>query len=80
MRTISPLLSCDIPLPLDLDRHTSFDDKEDFLGARVHVPRGRGTQRHAQHVDHGFLNFLILVPQISAQDLREFRPALRTLG
>src|SRR5712691_5486898 len=51
-------------LPLDLDRHASFNNKENFLGARMHVPGGCGARRHFQHVDHGLANFLILALQI----------------
>src|SRR5712691_3639109 len=33
-------------LSLDLDRHASLNDKEDFLGARVHVPGSCRARRH----------------------------------
>src|SRR5262245_36026640 len=67
-------------LSFDLDRQISFDNKEDFLRVRMHVPGGPYARRHFQDVDYSLLNFLILALEIVAQDLSELRSALRSVG
>ena len=67
-------------LSFDLDRQASFDNKQDFLCRRMHVPGSSHAGRHFQDIDHRLLNFLVLSLQVIAQDLRELWPALRRLG
>jgi hypothetical protein len=67
-------------LSFDLDDQTSFDNKQDFLCRRMHVPGGSHARRHFQDIDHRLLDLLVLSLQVIAQDLRELWPALRRPG
>src|SRR5262245_42704269 len=66
--------------PLHFHDQISLHDVEDFLSARMHVPRRRAAWPEFGDADYAFLYDLALALQISAQDLRKLWCGGRALG
>jgi len=63
-------------LPFDFHHYVSFEDAEQFLGSRMHVPGSSSAGPEFDDADDGLLDQLTLILQVFSQDLGQLRPCL----